>query len=115
MGYRRRWEEDLDPHEDDLRQGPAERQHRAELKELGWDEDTPGHLSSVAELVLALCEAIDRSISTRDIATATKELSARMAEARSIGKGRTLSVVEQAQARSRGRGPGTSGPRRAAG
>lgn len=105
----------MDAHDDELEMGPQETQARAELKELGWDEDDPGHLATVAESVFAVAEAIDRSISTRDIATATKELSRLMAEARSVQKGRKLSVVEQAQARNRRRGSGPTGPRRSAG
>lgn len=112
MGYKRRWEED--PHEEELKMGPQETQTRAELKKLGWDMDEPGHLATVAESCIALSEAIDRSISTRDIATATNELSRRMAEARSVQKGRKLSVVEQAKARNSQRGTGPTGPRRTA-
>jgi hypothetical protein len=112
----RRWQKALDAHEDEMQMGPQETALRAELKEMGWDVEKPGHLATVAESCIALAEAIDRSVSARDIAACTNELSRRMAEARtSNGKGAKLSVVEQAQGRVNRRGPGTTGPRRSAG
>lgn len=106
----RRWEKGLDPQEEELAIGPQERQVRRELLSLGWDDATPGALATSAESALAVAESIDRSVSARDIAASTRELSRIMTEARAHTKGRKLSVVQQAQQRGQGR---EGGPRRA--
>lgn len=111
----RRWRRDGDEIEAELAIGPVETQVRAELKALGWDEDKPGHLSTAAAVCVALAETLDHTNAARDVASLSRELAARLKEAREAKGGRRLSVVEQAAARKSRRGPGAAGPRRSAG
>lgn len=104
-----RWMQDI---EDELAQGPVETRVRAELKALGWDEDSLGtKLSTAGMIAISLAETLDRTSAARDKATLTRELSARLLEARGAGEKPTLSLVQQAKQRG-GRkrsGPGPVG------
>jgi hypothetical protein len=82
---KRRWLaafDDLDP--DDIPLGPLETALRAELKTLGWTEDSPpGPLRTAAERACHLAETIDHCQNVAYLPALDRQLAAVLLEARS--------------------------------